>query len=42
MKACFFLYNGACLLRKTEPKMGCKHRRKGDLCGLVADEVKKP
>jgi hypothetical protein len=42
MIACYFLHcsDHTCLLRRLEPRMGCKHRRKNDNCGLANDEAK--
>jgi hypothetical protein len=32
---CYFLHDGKCVLRKSEPKMGCKLRLKDDTCALL-------
>jgi len=39
--ACYYLSNGECRMDQTEPKWGCKYRRKDNSCGLLPDEVKK-
>jgi len=35
MSICYYIsLTGACELRIRDPKMGCKSRKKGDMCGL--------
>jgi hypothetical protein len=42
--SCYFLHGSdhRCLLRRLEPTWTCKDRRANNVCGLVAEDEKRP